>query len=235
MDKITKLPKWLSIPLIIVLAPILLIVGPILLTFCLVAQRFDPMRRKGIGRLTAIPPVHPHLLQSFKDDRLSLPKLLNFHEAITVLVAFLIAASPFVSQIQENQMLIFVLPLIALLSLAMIYRGIAHIVSYDRWLRVFGDTIVKQLRTLKDSSKEDYLNVLTMISKGETRKLLLGYPEIYIKLQVPHLWNSLDGTKLSVLSSLLILLTTLILLGKLTCGVPGEFSPLRSCLTLFSR
>lgn len=97
------------------------------------------------------------------------------------------------------------IPVCALFSLSVGSKAIVHCFHYHRWLHLCRNNVDYELDLLRTNNEDEWIDVLGLIGTGKTRTIMIKYPDLYKRLQIPHLWYSLFGTRMAALSSFFML------------------------------
>ena len=168
------------------------------------------------GAFKRQPSIHPSFLAHFNSTNRKAPGISILDNLATILVC-LITIIPIYFNIKLLAVYFIPLFFISLSFLfSLLYRGAEHLYHYNQWIVNNSSITVPLLCVLKKKKPNEYNEVLELLSKGETRTLLLKYPDIYTKIGAPHLWNSVNNTKVTVwLTFLVIILLVVSLLFSL--------------------
>lgn len=99
-----------------------------------------------------------------------------------------------------------------IISLSLTIKGYIHASAYKKFLHKEHISIDQVLDRVKSESEEKHQEIIQLILSGETRNLLIRYPDEYKELKLPHLWSSARNTRIGVYAMLIILSTSSIFL-----------------------
>ncbi len=198
-------------------APLLILFAPIVLIYCGCTSLMDIIKGKYEREKTTIKKDIKLDTQSYipsLNDNIENSAGSILYKVIGGMALVITFLTIFIEKIPVIILLIVGSVILLIFFIISLVLGCRRIVSYRVWLNRKNDRIKKLLRTV--DKEDDMRKAENLINNGQTMSFLSSYPELFLKLSPPRLWNSIYTTRAYVFFSAFAIVFLLFFLYSIT-------------------